>query len=82
MRIKRVMLSHVALAVQSVSDNFTGNIRAQPFAGYKYFLKKNVALDFSAGYSIEVNEVSDDRSSFIFDRSSSLFGKLGLSFLF
>lgn len=79
---KGVPFVGVSMAAQSVSSNFTGNIRARPFAGYKYFLKKNVALDFSAGYSIDVNKVSDDRSFFIADRRSSVDGRVGLSFLF
>jgi hypothetical protein len=72
----------ISMGASSVSTNFTGNIRARPFAGYKYFIKKNVALDFSVGYSIDVNKVSDDSSFFIVDRRSSVDGRVGLSFLF
>jgi hypothetical protein len=71
-----------SISVGSVTRNFTGNVGARPHVGYKYFLKRNVALDFSVGYSFAINEVDDDRSFFIQDRSSSINGQLGLSFVF
>jgi hypothetical protein len=69
------------ISVASVTTNFTGNVRARPHVGYKYFLKRNVALDFSVGYTVELNKVGSD-SPFIRDRSSSIDGRLGLSFVF
>jgi hypothetical protein len=69
------------ISVASVTTNFTGNVRLRPHSGYKYFVKKNVALDFSVGYSIEVNKVNND-SLFIKDRRHSIDGQLGLSFVF
>jgi hypothetical protein len=69
------------ISVSDVTRNFTGNVRARPHAGYKYFVKKNVALDFSVGYLIEVNKVNND-SLFITDRRHSIDGQLGLSFVF
>lgn len=71
-----------SIAIGSVTDNFTGNIRARPHAGYKYFLKRNVALDFSVGYDIDVNKVSDNDGFFIQDRRMAIDAQLGLSFLF
>lgn len=79
---KGVPFIGVSMAAASVKTNFTGNVTARPFAGYKYFLKRNVALDFSVGYLIDVNKVSDDSSLFIQDRRSSVDGRVGLSFLF
>lgn len=71
----------VTFSVASVTDNFTGNFRLRPHAGYKYFVKRNVALDFSVGYSFDVNKV-DDSSVFIVERRKSVDGQLGLSFVF
>ena len=70
-----------AVSVASVTSNFTGNVRLRPHAGYKYFVKKNVALDFSVGYSFDVNDVNDNRF-FTTSRHHSIDGQLGLSFLF
>jgi lipopolysaccharide assembly outer membrane protein LptD (OstA) len=72
----------VSIGIGSVTDNYTGNIRARPHAGYKYFLKKNVALDFSVGYDIDVNKVSDSKSFFIQERGKVIDGQVGLSFVF
>jgi hypothetical protein len=69
------------ISAASVTDNFTGNVRARPHVGYKYFLKKSVALDFSVGYTVDLNKV-DDPGPFIRDRNSSIDGRLGLSFVF
>jgi hypothetical protein len=71
-----------SIGAASVSSNFTGNVRARPFAGYKYFLKKSVALDLSVGYTLDVNKVSDESSFFIVDRRRSLDGRVGFSFVF
>jgi len=71
-----------SISVGSVTRNFTGNIGARPHVGYKYFLKRNVALDFSVGYSVQLKKVDDDRFFFIQNRSSSVNGQLGLSFVF
>jgi hypothetical protein len=71
-----------SIGIGSVTDNYTGNIRARPHAGYKYFLKKNVALDFSVGYNIAVNKVTDNEAFFIQNRSHSVDGQVGLSFVF
>ena len=51
-------------------------------SGYKYFLSKTVALDFSVGYSFDINKVNDSNQFFITDRSSSIDGRVGLSFVF
>jgi hypothetical protein len=69
------------ISVSDVTTNFTGNVRARPHAGYKYFVKRNVALDFSVGYLIEVNKVNQD-SLFVTDRHQRIDGQLGLSFVF
>jgi len=69
------------ISVSDVTTNFTGNVRARPHAGYKYFVKRNVALDFSVGYLIEVNKVNND-SLFITGRRQTVDGQLGLSFVF
>lgn len=71
----------VSFSVSSVTDNFTGNFRLRPHAGYKYFVKRNVALDFSVGYSFDLNKVDDSRL-FTLDRRQSVDGQLGLSFVF
>lgn len=72
----------VSISIGSVTRNFTGNVGARPHVGYKYFLKRNVALDFSVGYSVQLNKVDNDRFFFMQNRSSSVNGQLGLSFVF
>jgi hypothetical protein len=70
------------IAVADVTQNFTGNWRARPHVGYKYFLKKNIGLDFSFGYTVDINKV---KSSFTFidqGRQGNLDGQIGLIFLF
>jgi hypothetical protein len=79
---KRFPFIGATLSVASVSQNFTGNFRARPHVGYKYFLKKSVALDFSVGYLFDINEVSGRDRFFIQDRSNSMDGRVGLSFVF
>lgn len=69
-----------AISVASVTDNFTGNFSARPEVGYKYFLKKNVALDFSVGVTLQLNKVGDD--FFLNSRRENINGQLGLSFIF
>lgn len=71
-----------SIGIDSVTDNYTGNIRTRPHAGYKYFLKKNVALDFTVGYNIAVNKVSENNAVFIQERSKTVDGQFGLSFVF
>ncbi|MEK6406244.1 MAG: hypothetical protein AABN34_04695 [Acidobacteriota bacterium] len=71
-----------SIGVGNVTRNFTGNVLARPHVGYKYFLKRNVALDFSVGYSVQLNKGDEDRSFFIRDRLSTIDGQLALSFVF
>lgn len=71
-----------SLLVTDVTTNFRGNISARPHAGYKYFVKRNVALDFSAGYLIELNKDQRDDSFFIINRRHGIDGRIGLSFVF
>jgi hypothetical protein len=71
-----------SIGVSDVTINYTGNVTARPHVGYKYFVKRNVALDFSVGYLVELNKVDDARSVFIRDRINSVDGQLGLSFVF
>jgi hypothetical protein len=68
------------VSVADVTSHYTGNWRARPHVGYKYFLNKKVGLDFSFGYAVELNKVSDP----IFNRGRQgyLLGQLGLTFLF
>jgi hypothetical protein len=63
-----------------VHRDFTGNVRARPNVGYKYFLRNNVGLDFSVGYSMDLNRFAN--SSFIEERSRSVDGQVGLTFIF
>lgn len=71
----------VSASVASVTQNFTGNFSARPHAGYKYFLKKNIALDVSVGFRFDINQV-DDEGFFPEDRRKAIDGRLGLSFVF
>ncbi|HLG15152.1 MAG TPA: hypothetical protein VJH03_11705 [Blastocatellia bacterium] len=68
------------IGVSDVTSSFTGNVALRPEAGYKYFFKKNVALDFSVGYTAQLNKVDEDR--FTQDRRHSVNGQFGLSFIF
>ncbi|MCI0486551.1 MAG: hypothetical protein L0229_08110 [Blastocatellia bacterium] len=70
-------------AVSDVTRNFTGNLSVRPHAGYKYYLKKNVALDFSLGYSAQLNKVTERDEFFSFEtsRGSSVNGVFSLSFV-
>ena len=63
-----------------VTNNFTGNVQGRTFVGYKYYVKKNVALDFSVGFLFDINKVNDP----FFDSNSggNINGRLGLSFIF
>lgn len=70
------------IAVADVTENFTGNWRARPHVGYKYFLKKNVGLDFSFGYTIELNKVKSQFPFIDQGRQGNLDGQIGLTFLF
>ena len=70
------------ISVADVTKNFTGNWRARPHVGYKYFLKNNVGLDFSFGYSVELNKVKDPFPFFTQGREQHLDGQIGLTFLF
>ncbi|MBI3650944.1 MAG: hypothetical protein HY231_07820 [Acidobacteria bacterium] len=81
---KRFPFIGTELQVLDVANNFTGNFRLRPQVGYKYFLNRNVALDFSLGYTIDVNEKKDHRSSFNFEqgRRGTIDGQLGLTFVF
>ena len=71
----------VSVAVASVTQNFTGNFTARPHAGYKYFLKRNVALDVNVGFRFDINK-SDSDESLIEDRRKTIDGRVGLSFVF
>lgn len=71
-----------SISIADVTSDYTGNVSARPHIGYKYFVKKNVALDFSVGYSIDINKSDNDNSFFIIERRNSVNGQLGLSFLF
>jgi hypothetical protein len=68
----------------SVADiihrDFTGDIVAIPRAGYKYFVRRNVALDGSVGYQIALNKAVPQ--GFTQTRPQSIIGEVGLSFLF
>jgi hypothetical protein len=68
-----------SVSVADVTTTFTGNVTARPHAGYKYFFKRNVALDVSVGYRFDVNRVTQ---GFIQDRHKSIDGTAGLSFVF
>jgi hypothetical protein len=68
------------LIVLDVTENFTGNVRARPHVGYKYFVKKNVAIDFNVGYTVELNKV--DERFFNRGREGVIDGRVGLSFIF
>jgi hypothetical protein len=68
------------LSAADVTRNYTGNIRVRPHVGYRYFLDKKIALDFSVGYSAELNKQVD--GFFPRDREGSIVGQLSLSFLF
>jgi hypothetical protein len=63
-----------------VHRDFTGNVRARPNVGYKYFLTRSVALDFSVGYTVDLNRFVN--SSFVEERSRSVDGQVGLAFIF
>lgn len=77
---KHVPFVGAQIAVADVAHNYTGNWRARPFVGYKYFLSKNIGLDFSFGYSVDLNR---DRRDFSFDsRQGNLDGQVGLTFVF
>jgi hypothetical protein len=67
------------LSASDVTRNYTGNIRLRPHVGYRYFVEKIVALDFSVGYSAEVNKKD---MQFPREREGSIDGQLSLSFVF
>lgn len=69
------------LSASDVTRNYTGNIKVRPHVGYRYFLDKKVAVDFSLGYSAEVNK-KDMRFFFPVERQGSLDGQVSLSFVF
>jgi hypothetical protein len=73
----------VEVSVADVTDNFTGNFRIRPFIGYKYYAKKNVAIDITAGYSADLNKVEIRDFPFL-DRGrvGRIDGRVGLAFLF
>jgi hypothetical protein len=77
---KRFPFVAIQVSVNDVTGNFTGNVSAFPHAGYKYFLKGNVAVDFTVGYVIQVNKVRD--SFFDRDRLNTIAGNFGLTFIF
>ena len=77
---RRFFFAGSDLSAADLTRNYTGNIRVRPHVGYRYFLDKKVALDFSAGYAAELNKPSND--FFPRDREGSLVGQLSLSFLF
>jgi hypothetical protein len=53
-------------------------VRLRPHGGFKYFVKKNVALDFSFGGSFNVARDDDSFAS----RDAFIDGRVGLSFVF
>jgi hypothetical protein len=63
-----------------VHRDFTGNVNLNPVAGYRRFLTRNVALDFSAGYSIGLNKVSTP--GFNESRPQAFSARAGLAFVF
>jgi hypothetical protein len=87
-----------SIGVQDVTTNFTGNFVTRPEVGYKYFFKKNIALDVSAGVTFELNKklsrlnigtssggiIGGDDEEFFFDQNKRvrLNGQVGLSFIF
>src|SRR5262245_8157662 len=68
------------VAAGGITRNYTGNLVARPHVGYRYFLNKKVALDFSVGYTAELNK--RDESFFARDREGSINGQFSLSFVF
>ncbi|HEX5732688.1 MAG TPA: hypothetical protein VF131_07630 [Blastocatellia bacterium] len=68
------------MSVLDVTNNFTGNVKGRAFLGYKYYVKKNVALDFTVGYSFDINKVNE--RFFDSDRGGNIDGRFGLSFIF
>lgn len=78
---RRFFFAGAQLSAVDLTRSYTGTIRAYPHAGYRYFLDKKVALDFSAGYVAELNKQAN---GFFFprDREGSIAGQLSLSFLF
>jgi hypothetical protein len=81
---KRFPFVGTELSVSDLTRNDTGNFKLRLQVGYKYFLNTNIALDFSVGYTIEVNEKKERREfSFIeTGRRATIDGQLGLSFVF
>lgn len=79
---KRFPFVGAELSVSELTRNYTGNFKLRPQAGYKYFFNKNVAMDLSIGYTMELNEKRDP--SFLVDigRQGRIDGQFGLSFVF
>ena len=77
---KRLVFAGAEISAADLTRNYTGNIRVRPYIGYRHFLEKKVALDFSVGYLAELNKQSD--SFFPRDREGSIVGQVSLSFIF
>lgn len=78
---RRLFFAGADLSAGDVTRNYTGNIRLRPHVGYRYFLQKNVALDFSVGYTAEMNKKRSN-SFFPRDREGWIDGQLSLSVVF
>jgi hypothetical protein len=70
------------LSVSNVTTNATGNFKLRPHAGYKYFFNKNVALDVSVGFLVDLNKKRGGSPFITTDRQAKIDGQLGLSFVF
>jgi hypothetical protein len=79
---KRFPFVGAELSVADLTTNYTGNFRLRPQVGYKYFFNKNVALDLSVGYTMDLNEKKRENDFFRIRRSSAFDGQAGLSFVF
>jgi hypothetical protein len=80
---KRFPFVGAELFVGDLTTNYTGNFKLRPQVGYKYFFNKNVALDLSVGYTMDLNEKKRENDFFLnTGRSSTIDGQVGLSFVF
>jgi hypothetical protein len=79
---KRFPFVGAELFVGDLTTNYTGNFKLRPQVGYKYFFNKNVALDASVGYTMDLNEKKRENDFFRIRRSSAFDGQAGLSFVF
>jgi len=68
------------VTVSDVTEEFGRLVSLRPNVGYKYFVRRNVALDFSVGYSVDLNKF--DNGFFSLQRRQSINGQIGLAFVF